>query len=243
MNSAFEARFRQTIDRCVIWSEIAQVDRNALGWFDPGNPAIAARKVASGGRGASWYVTVAGQHGVLRQYRRGGWMASVNRDCYWWRNEREARCFREYAIMAQLAAAGLAVPAPMAAMACRLSPFFYRAAIITRRVLAAGTLASSQEPGAWHAAGVLIARMHREGVWHADLNVHNILVQSPEQVWLIDFDKAQAAITAPEVLAQNLVRLHRSVRKHCPQNEAVLWPMLNKAYAAAIRTACPGRLA
>ncbi|AWB32618.1 protein kinase family protein [Orrella marina] len=41
-------------------------------WFDPQRYELHAHPVADGGRGSAWYVDVAGQPGVLRQYRRGG---------------------------------------------------------------------------------------------------------------------------------------------------------------------------
>lgn len=166
-------------------------------------------------------------------------MARFNRDLYLWCSERSARSFHEYAVMAQLAAAGLPVPSPIAALACRVSGVLYRAALITQRLPVTGTLADHTEPSVWHSAGIAIAQMHRLGVFHADLNVHNILVQAPDRVWLIDFDKARVGVTKRSELERNLDRLLRSVRKTCPLQEARLWPVLVGGYRSAVRASCP----
>jgi 3-deoxy-D-manno-octulosonic acid kinase len=56
------------------------------------------------------------------------------------------------------------------------------------------------------------ARLHGAGVDHADLNAHNILLDTHGAVSVIDFDRGRlrGAGTWPE---QNLRRLHRSLLK------------------------------
>ena len=66
--------------------------------------------------------------------------------------------------------------------------------------------------------------MHREGVYHNDLNLKNILVKAePAGVkgYIIDFDKAVLFVGGlPEPLAEkNLWRLLRSVSKLDPQRQ------------------------
>ncbi len=193
-----------------------------------GDPALTL--IARGGRGSAWRLNVNGQAAVLRQYRRGGMMAQFNRDLYCWRGGRKTRAYREFTLMARLSEAGLAVPCPLAAMACRVSGLFYRAAILTRFVDHVGALCAVKLPPAWYRAGQVIARLHRAGVWHADLNVHNILVNADNQVWLIDFDRAREGVTDDTQLQANLSRLLRSVRKVCPELEQGLWPVLLEGY-------------
>ena len=64
----------------------------------------------------------------------------------------------------------------------------------------------------WRGAGAVIARLHRAGVDHADLNAHNILLDTRGAFSVIDFDRgrlrAQGAWTS-----RNLQRLRRSLRK------------------------------
>ena len=139
--------------------------------------------------------------------------------------------------MRELGDLGLPVPAPLAAAVWR-DGLTYRAAILVARVPDASTLAACQEANAWEAAGKAIAIMHAKGVWHADLNVHNILIDAQRQAWLIDFDRGRRF----EVLSEhkrlgNLDRLHRSIRKVLPEKEAMLWPVLANAYSESCQVA------
>ena len=64
--------------------------------------------------------------------------------------------------------------------------------------------------------------MHREGVYHSDLNLKNILIRKkPDGVdgYIIDFDKAKLFLgKLPSVLAKkNLDRLLRSALKLDPE--------------------------
>jgi 3-deoxy-D-manno-octulosonic acid kinase len=68
----------------------------------------------------------------------------------------------------------------------------------------------------WAAAGATIARFHRFGARHADLNAHNMLVDNDEQVWLIDWDKARREGGPGAWCDAVLARLERSLRKVCP---------------------------
>jgi Ser/Thr protein kinase RdoA (MazF antagonist) len=56
--------------------------------------------------------------------------------------------------------------------------------------------------------------LHEYGVWHADLNAHNILVAGGAGVSLIDFDRARRR-AAGSWREANLERLHRSLDKVC----------------------------
>ena len=60
--------------------------------------------------------------------------------------------------------------------------------------------------------GALVARFHREGVWHADLNAHNILL-APAGLYLIDFDRGRFRAPADGWRLANLQRLRRSLIK------------------------------
>ena len=65
----------------------------------------------------------------------------------------------------------------------------------------------------WEETGRLIARFHREGLEHADLNAHNILFDGNGRGWLIDFDRGRLRIPATGWRRGNLQRLHRSLMK------------------------------
>ncbi|HKX51242.1 MAG TPA: lipopolysaccharide kinase InaA family protein, partial [Candidatus Binatia bacterium] len=85
--------------------------------------------------------------------------------------------------------------------------------------------------------------MHREGIYHSDLNLKNILVkQEPAAVkaYIIDFDKAVLFVGGlPDPLAKkNLRRLLRSVSKLDPQRQylpAADWEKLVTWYHEADR--------
>jgi 3-deoxy-D-manno-octulosonic acid kinase len=81
------------------------------------------------------------------------------------------------------------------------------------------------------ALAVTLRALHREGVYHADLNLKNILVREEAQgvaAHVIDFDRARLFLgDLPAGLAnKNLARLLRSIRKLDPQRKyfsAVAW--------------------
>ena len=92
---------------------------------------------------------------------------------------------------------------------------FYRAAILMQRLVEVRSLAELAAVGEapWEAAGQLVARFHRAGVDHADLNAHNILFDD-QRGWMIDFDRSLLRIPATRWRNANLERLQRSLRKH-----------------------------
>ncbi|MGL5250701.1 MAG: lipopolysaccharide kinase InaA family protein, partial [Enterovibrio sp.] len=69
--------------------------------------------------------------------------------------------------------------------------------------------------------GRVIRQMHDASVCHTDLNIHNILLDSHEQCWLIDFDKCGERQGEGWKL-DNLARLKRSFAKE-REREAILW--------------------
>ncbi|MEO9089777.1 MAG: lipopolysaccharide kinase InaA family protein, partial [Rhodanobacter sp.] len=93
----------------------------------------------------------------------------------------------------------------------------YRADLITRRIADAQTLAQCMALGrldrklAEH-VGAVIGRFHRAGIWHADLNAHNVLV-SPAGLHVIDFDRGRKRTPARAWQRSNLQRLRRSLLK------------------------------
>jgi 3-deoxy-D-manno-octulosonic acid kinase len=65
----------------------------------------------------------------------------------------------------------------------------------------------------WEEAGRLVARFHRAGLDHADLNAHNLLFNAQGKGWMIDFDRGALRIPATRWRERNLKRLHRSLLK------------------------------
>lgn len=214
-----------------VWTDGSVSPEQALAIMQQGGQPVGLIQVGRGGRGSAWHVEVDGQPAVLRYYRRGGMMAHISQDRYIWQGSEQTRPYQEFKTMLQLSDAGLLVPRPLAAMAQRTG-VFYRAALLTRELEHRGALYEVDTKSAWHSAGQAIAKLHATGVWHADLNVHNILIDHTDRAWLIDFDRAQVGVTDRAKLRSNLGRLLRSVRKVCPELAPDLWPVLLDGYAS-----------
>ncbi|HLL18342.1 MAG TPA: 3-deoxy-D-manno-octulosonic acid kinase, partial [Rubrivivax sp.] len=116
---------------------------------------------------------------------------------------------------------GLPVPPPIAASYVRVGGLRYRAAILLQRLPDVRSLADRAQiagrDAPWEETGRLVARFHRAGFDHADLNAHNLLFDSQGQGWLIDFDRGQLRRPAAAWREANLSRLRRSLRKLCGQ--------------------------
>lgn len=182
-------------------------------WWSERDALLAEAK----GRGAAYVVSgLDGQPWVIRHNRRGGALAHVNKDRFLYTGAKRARPAQELRLLAELHGKGLPVPEPVAA---RVRPMlgFYRGDLITAQLadtmpladrLAAELLPSSD----WQALGALLARFHLAGVWHADLNARNVLIDTANAFYLIDFDKAKTRALGKWREA-NLERLHRSLDK------------------------------
>lgn len=153
-------------------------------------------------------------HGLLRTFRRGGLARYFFRDVYLLQN----RAYRELRVQAVLYGKGFPVPEPLGAV-WRRSRMVYRGAIASREVdgqdlfhyLSTGP---ADADGVMTRIGVLIRRMHDLGVYHADLQVRNLLV-ADEDLYVIDFDNARIReCLPPRLRARNLFRFRRSLRKN-----------------------------
>lgn len=200
--------------------------------FNPAHYGDRARPVDAGGRQAAWFVEGQGWQGVLRRYRRGGMIARISRDAYLWNGESRTRSFREYRLLAALRAQGLPVPAPLAAAYWRQGPI-YRAAIVVERIPGVRPLAQALTEPLWQPVADAIVRMHRAGVWHADLNAFNILIGNDGRVWLIDFDRGTQGALSERQRQANLDRLRRSLRKVAGEAGDRFWMRLRDSYWTA----------
>ncbi|HTQ37092.1 MAG TPA: 3-deoxy-D-manno-octulosonic acid kinase [Steroidobacteraceae bacterium] len=184
-------------------------------WFEPRYWISRGAVVGKyGGRGTALVFEHRGQRYVLRHYRRGGLAAFFSHDDYLWLGESRARPVAELRVLLELHAAGLPVPAPVAARYLR-SGATYRADLITLQLPGTYSLAARLDQGelslaGWQAVGRCIRRFHDHGLCHADLNAHNILLRNDEEVFLVDFDRARRR--RPGLWRDaNLARLRRSL--------------------------------
>ncbi len=232
--------------------------------FDPAwwssNGGIAE---VTGGRGSVALLEYEDQRWVLRRYKRGGFIANLSKDRYLWAGEPQVRSFAEWRLLAHLSDLGLPVPAPIAARYVR-GALTYTADLITELVPDATTLAramvgSGVEENVWKSVGKTIADFHRHGVYHADLNAHNVLLRSHSairsaqassdfhaqqvkleaasvHIYLLDFDRGRIRERGPwenEVIA----RFRRSLEKisrqagHAFDERQWIWVMEGYGFA------------
>lgn len=206
--------------------------------FDPesGEP------VGVGGRGAAWFVRTDAGAAVLRHYRRGGVVARFSRNTYLWNGAERTRSFREFRLLQALRERGLPVPVPLAAAYWR-SGAGYRAALLMARLAGTESMGALFDRGVappWNAIGRTIARFHRIGACHADLNVDNVLMDANGMCWLIDFDRGALRTPTRGWQQANIARLHRSLRKRLgtrAKGSAIVagWNAMLDAYRTALQ--------
>jgi 3-deoxy-D-manno-octulosonic acid kinase len=214
-------------------------------WFEPDAwRERGALHQQSGGRGGVAIIDTPAGECVLRHYRRGGMVAALMGDRYLWTGAEHTRSFTEFRLLGHIAALGLP-SAPPVACRYRRHGMFYTADLITRRIAHAQTLAECLSSGRLDGdmaelVGALVARFHRAGIWHADLNAHNVLVTDGE-LYLIDFDRGRVRAPADNWQQANLLRLRRSLIKlgAAAQGEAAfdeqLWKPLVYRYERTLR--------
>lgn len=169
------------------------------------------------GRGTTFFIQHADRDYVLRHYRRGGMIARVSPDEYVWTGLRRTRAWREWHLLAKMQEMELPVPQPVAVQVVRHG-MLYSADIMTRRISQANTLANELGCHAlgregWQTLGKIVRRFHHHGVWHADLNANNILLNDKKQIFLIDFDRGRLRQPAHHWQQANIDRLKRSLLK------------------------------
>lgn len=169
------------------------------------------------GRGTTFFIQHQGRDFVLRHYQRGGLAAKISEDQYLWLGLRFTRPWREWTLLEKMQAVGLPVPIPSAVKVERRG-LFYKADIMMHRIPNSRTLMdilknSELAEGHWVAIGSVIRRFHEKGVYHADLNASNILLNEGGRCFLIDFDRGRIRKSGLKWQKENLQRLKRSLNK------------------------------
>lgn len=191
------------------------------------------------GRGTTFFIQHQGRDFVLRHYMRGGLMTKISEDHYFWSGLSFTRPWREWKLLQKMLEKGLPVPTPVAVRAERKG-LFYKADIMMHRIPHARTLmhiliTEELSEGHWIAIGSVIRRFHENGVYHADLNANNILLDEGGRCYLIDFDRGQFKKPRLNWQKENLLRLKRSLNKSL-NNEKVFhftdsnWRTLLRGY-------------
>lgn len=168
------------------------------------------------GRGEVVFFNYQGQEWVLRHYRRGGIIARFNSDTFFGLTPENSRSWKEWQLLVQMYNIGLPVPRPVAAHTM-LKRGTYTADLITVRIPESSPLGEilqnrQIEKKQWYAIGSCLRHFHDCGVYHADLNAQNILIDDDDRVYLIDFDRCSIK-NSTWWRRHNLSRLKRSLNK------------------------------
>ena len=207
----------QQTDNTYILSSPALSEELISQSFEPDNNAnVRAITAQSGGRNTVWHITAGNHEGILRHYYRGGLAAKLSRDSFLWTGINRCRSVVEYRLLELMQSAGLSVPEPMGARVQRYG-FYYTCDLITRYIPNTKTFGNllthdRQAAELWNATGSAIKALHDNGIWHSDLNAHNILVAADHQVTIIDFDRCKKR-NGDSWKQSNLERLKRSLDK------------------------------
>ncbi len=169
------------------------------------------------GRGTTFFIQYDGRDYVLRHYLRGGLIARYSKEHYLWLGLKQTRAWREWQLLARMRDMGLPVPRPVAVQVLRHG-LTYTADIMTLRIPRATTLADelgrhALAEGYWQALGSMLRLFHQKGVWHADLNANNVMLDEGGRFYLIDFDRGRLRRTRSKWPQENLARLRRSLDK------------------------------
>ncbi|WP_122033328.1 3-deoxy-D-manno-octulosonic acid kinase [Aliivibrio sp. EL58] len=145
------------------------------------------------GRGTTWFVALDKIDAALRHYRRGGLFGKLIKDHYIFTGWEKTRSYQEFQLLNTLIEAGVNVPKPIAARSTKLT-FCYQADLLSQKIPNARDLVAilQEKPLSkeiYQKIGNEIRKMHAAQVNHTDLNIHNILIDDNDKVWIIDFDK------------------------------------------------------
>lgn len=204
--------------RCYILQDENAIEKLESKHFDTdywqGKPGFS---LVDGGRGGSVKINIGNQTAILRQYKRGGLITHISKDCYIWLGKTRSRPWREWHLLQQASDAGLPVATPLGACVWR-SGLLYRAAIMTAYLEGTETLAerlvhSTLDSEVWFQLGSLLKKMQTLGFRHADLNANNLLIDEESKIYIIDFDKGRMMKKLDNWQWAALYRLQRSLKK------------------------------
>ena len=197
-------------------------------WFDASywqqqEKIVGAKK----GRATAWFFKHQQLTGVLRHYWRGGLVGKLLSDQYLYFGLKQTRVYKEFTLMMRLRELGLNVPTPIGAK-IKTSGFIYRGDIITEAVTGAKSvldilITRPLSHSELKAIAATLSDFHNHGVYHADLNINNILFDDTGKVFIIDFDRGEIKKPHPSWQTENIKRLARSFAKEQGRNEQMHW--------------------
>ncbi len=187
-----------------------------------------AVEAGAGNRQSAYRLDLKGLELFARRGRRGGMIASILSDIYLGMTPRP---LNELAVTVEAMRRGIPVAEPMGAMVEWIGPALYRGFFMTRAVRGMTLwefVKTDDDPTVRHhvleQARAAIETMHNKGLFHGDLNLHNLLVTQAREsftVIIIDLDKSRLFDASLSVAMRhaNAARLIRSARKLDPSGK------------------------
>ncbi|NRB68642.1 MAG: 3-deoxy-D-manno-octulosonic acid kinase [Vibrio sp.] len=211
------------LDNQTIWYDDALLKEDPKQVFDAEFWQSAGKVIGSAqGRGTTWFVQTETIDAALRHYRRGGLFGKLVEDSYLFSSWEKTRSYQEFQLLNTLIEAGVNVPRPIAARAIK-NGVTYKADLLSEKIPNAKDLVSIliEKPlseDMYQKVGLEIRKMHDAQVNHTDLNIHNILIDEQDKVWIIDFDKCYQQ-SGNAWKQGNLERLKRSFEKEVDKRQ------------------------
>ncbi|UTV98139.1 3-deoxy-D-manno-octulosonic acid kinase [Marinomonas rhizomae] len=192
-------------------------------WFDPEFWQSQQALTGTGnGRGAVWFINSQFGKFVIRRYRRGGLIAKFNKSRFLFTGLANTRPWLELSLLETMNKLSLPVPRPIGGI-FTVKYGFYKAELLTETITNAEDLFdiiknNRSDKIGWNEIGKVIKHFHNNGIYHSDLNCHNIMIDEQDKVWVIDFDKCEQREPNKEWKQSNIDRLKRSIDKESNQH-------------------------
>jgi len=164
---------------------------------------------------------------IVKHYEHGGLFRKITRDIFFG----DSRPFRELSVLEAASQKGLQVPEVLATRVSRIFGPLYKGEIAYKEIPDSANLLeylnrlnekTTKEKATLkseliNSLAESIKKMHNSGIYHADLNMKNVLIQNVGEkirVYLLDFDcsKIKENLTLRDRLS-NLARFNRSCQK------------------------------
>lgn len=149
------------------------------------------------GRGTTYFVGDTNRY-VLRHYLRGGFISKFIHDGFVYPGRENSRSYKEFRLLDKLNDLGIKVPKPIAAHTSLNHYPIARYDIIVSYIENShdlSTILQNRELSEEELVkiGELLIQLRNNNVYHPDLNIHNLLLDDKDDLWVIDFDKGAIA--------------------------------------------------
>ncbi len=172
---------------------------------------------------------------VKKHYQRKGMMQIFN-DLYLYSPIKRTRSFREFEILNYLIISDFSTCKPLIGWVEYFGGILYRANLITENIpgmnfndfLTSKDSVESILVRIYENIGSSVAKMHKLSIFHGDLNINNIIINTVKYtVSIIDFDKSYYKKLSDNERAKNIQRFKRSLIKNKLYNKYYFELFLN----------------